>query len=529
MNLRSLTNQQKKWINFIPFFTLIFIIGFNNLSTNLVEGDEARILCHYLSNGVFDRYTFIQTGFDFFVRLFICHPSFYSLLLAVSFLCQVLSIFFMASVAVNLLNIDGKHLGFIALLSILSMPEIIWQSLYINPSAIALFFSSFSFWLFINLANNENTNSKKQFIFQFALAAFFLCLSFLFRWTHGLVLLSLLTLIIVFKRELFPKFIIYSLTGFIFFLLLLFLLLDNININNFLVGIKTLKLSANEFAEGNMRLNLLSNLIFFTPVFLFTFSRKSIFFYVSIFIGLFIIFPAIVPKYYNFNHIIFITLIGIAFQKIKNFQFYGRFIFMLILFLPWFLGVNIYSKSSAWGPKFEYQPISNKIDYSITKIGVSFQGMCIPTPEGIRSVGGYFHSLVKGNWRKLNSRFYEASLPILKLDSAIILKLDDNMFLEYRLLINGYEVSEKIFGNNKFVQFRKDHKEILIYQSNEKNINWIFIFKSKIYPYLKPKYFIITSLYSQVTSELKINDKSDNLLWKNYFYAEVKNHVNLKY
>ena len=85
----------------------------------------------------------------------------------------------------------------------------------------------------------------------------------------------------------------------------------------------------------------------------------------------------------------------------------GAYVMMVILLLiPWFVGVEAQVGDSSWGPGFEIKAYDRPYQEGMSLQPVLGPGLAFPTPEGPRPLYGHFYVLLGGQWRSFaNEQF----------------------------------------------------------------------------------------------------------------------------
>ncbi len=89
------------------------------------------------------------------------------------------------------------------------------------------------------------------------------------------------------------------------------------------------------------------------------------------------------------------------FTSQRRWQIFGSLALLVLLLVPWGIGVRVTRSGTAWGPGFELRTFDYKdvdgTDFELT-IGA---GAAFPTPEGPRPLYGHGYALLGGGWRNL--------------------------------------------------------------------------------------------------------------------------------
>jgi hypothetical protein len=113
------------------------------------------------------------------------------------------------------------------------------------------------------------------------------------------------------------------------------------------------------------------------------------------------------------------------FSEKTNWNIAFRVILVGLIMGPWIIGVETEQRDVSWGPGFQLKPFNRDDEgasYLTFRIGA---GTAMPTPEGIRPIGGHAFALLGGQWRDLHldgqeelesliNAAIEQNLPIVK-------------------------------------------------------------------------------------------------------------------
>lgn len=86
---------------------------------------------------------------------------------------------------------------------------------------------------------------------------------------------------------------------------------------------------------------------------------------------------------------------------------------VLLLALPWLLGLQVEKGDTAWGPGFEQKPYDRPAAEGLRGHVVAGTGSAFPTPEGPRPIYGYLDNLVLGQFRAFIQHLAEERLAVL--------------------------------------------------------------------------------------------------------------------
>jgi hypothetical protein len=135
-----------------------------------------------------------------------------------------------------------------------------------------------------------------------------------------------------------------------------------------------------------------------------------------------------------------------------------RAVLLVVAVGPWLIGVKVHSQDTQWGPGFEVRrPAGSDASTSILQddatrtIGIAgfrpawADGFAIATPEGPRPVGGYAAVLFGGRWRALVNSLDKERADLVRnaiQTGAPILQDDGNALIMVHLLGHGFVTTE---------------------------------------------------------------------------------------
>lgn len=422
----------------ILFYLLIFLyLFFFTLNCNYVEGDDASTILYHLcgrNSEIQKPYAAYNSGLDFVLahsglqteealRNFTFMLSFIS-----GFLALALLAIFLETLLKDSNSIAPKtRLVFYLLLPFI-LPDILFHSLIVNPSNISLVFLLLSLIWFIRFLKNERNSYLILSMVLFAI-------SIPFRWTMLTALPLYVGLFLYFHplqhysksiyRLLF-KIMAANLGGLILALCL-------INITGYdLSAMRDTITGTTEYiekSEVSLLAMLASGTAFLTPALLLLVSfsvfkiRKEnasngkAMWRISGFL-LLSISPFILLGFYPLYKymitllpiILLLCLFGFSYVMQSRWLKVG---FVMVLTLPWIVGIQIDAKGTFCGPGFELNTDKNLTSKSasssgnnpdtrveIEKVRPAFDsGFYMPMPEGPRPMYGYLYTIFGGDWK----------------------------------------------------------------------------------------------------------------------------------
>lgn len=146
----------------------------------------------------------------------------------------------------------------------------------------------------------------------------------------------------------------------------------------------------------------------------------------------------------------------------RRYLMLARVASVVVLALPWLVGIQFTSKDTLWGPAFQIRTVSqdsygdrtqNRVQnkgsdnrVSIANFSLDFAGgFAVPTPEGARPVGGHAFVLFSGEWLKFIAELDEERRKTvdLSLSSHLnILQDEGNSYLTTKLLEIGFVTAD---------------------------------------------------------------------------------------
>ncbi|RED38199.1 hypothetical protein DFQ10_11120 [Winogradskyella eximia] len=511
------------------YVLLFFILALTALNFNYVEGDDASTILHHTlgrDSNLQPVYSPYHSMIDTMLSLV---PSQnegtlrYVSVIA-SFLSGFFVLFFLAYLLKDKFLKHEEHLTFFLFVLPFIIPDILFNSLLINPANI-----SFALILLAHILFNKYLNSKRYLYLVLSVLLFGFGVSF--RWNNGFYLFVLfgiylldinnntkdLSILNQFKKSflIFPLFII-SVIGFI-----------QISGYSIFDIIDVYKYGSSYLEESDYSLLAMaaSAIPFITPAFLVLFILGIINCFIDKrFMPLLLLLIALIPYsllgIYPFYKYLICILIPIVFIQFYGFLSIKRKVFKIIIactiFLPWIFGLQLQS-NSAWGPGFEIKiKNSNSGDLhsfnpdkstKIEDVKIVFgSGMALPTPEGPRPLYGFGGVFLK-DWSQFiesNSNEREKAVKYALENKCNILQDVDHAYIFTKLSEKNlqmqipYSSTDKLYMRRKFTS-KKDTVFVDVFNNKTELFNLETMAKYR----QEGNCIIIYSSYSNIITKLK--------------------------
>ena len=507
----------------IPLFLFIYIFS---LTFYYVEGDDATsVLYHALGrNSAIQRpYSSYQGMMDVILSVL---PADETIVRVVAITIHAIFGIIFPMLIIMLArtfipeNKDKQYKGllFFTVLLPFIVPEFIFFGLYYQCSTIALSLILIAHLIF----KHTYKNYGKYNILKIGLAILIFSIGVCFRWDCGLYLFVILIDLLSANTNSLTKknkivktiselFIIASLCG---ACVLAFIYMEGYSVKDiFFIAQFSQQLLAREGHKFSWLINIGSSLSLFTPFIVATFIiGLCILLYKRKCLLLFLLVIAYLPTLKLFYSeainprrvintiplMIVICYIGFSYV-IEHFDTHKMMIgalVLLIVFIPWLIGIQIYSDATMWGPDFNVKRVTANGSFDegklldvdnrtvINKIKCSFLGSGFAVPfEGPRPVWGYFSVILGGKWRQLITNqneerdnmlavAHEKNLPILQQDFGVLMinnlvrkgyitndrkqqvEIDSNIFV--RRFYKGNDTVVFVYPRNNFETYILD-------------------------------------------------------------------------
>jgi|GEM_PF-6576747 len=478
-NFQEYLRNNLAWILLVvAFFALIYVFALTFIS---IDGDHAAALTYHLverNEDIQRPYFFYHGMMDVVVSLI---PAEYEAL-------ETWSVFITATAAVALvialitllfewlkqLNIPIKHRWLIALVILLASPEYFFFGLVFNPSAISMLLMIIAHLLLRRVVQGHHQQGKFSGMLwvQIVLSAVCFGLGTAFRWnigTYGAIIFMDVLLLhmqlheIKFAPGSIPKLFskpIFILVG--WGVLALVLAVVSIYLSGYDLTDIQLQLSNVENSYDGIGKSTAKNLLpFISPAFamisgigfLVLLYRRSLLI-LLFFIGAVLVAPVFVsgvPKQLlpAVPAVSLFAVVGFHFiwYQIENttLQRGMQGLFLIVLLVPWFVGVTIEEEDAQYGLWFEPMPYDRE---EITDEGVRFHigpGRAYNTPEGFRPLFGYSF-VFAGDWRDFmqeqNDFYHVIVQEAIDSDLPIVVTMYPNAYEVNRLIGLGYTTTD---------------------------------------------------------------------------------------
>lgn len=511
------------------YILLFFILALTALNFNYVEGDDASTILHHTlgrDSNLQPVYSPYHSMLDTMLSLV---PSqnegtLRYISVTASFLSGFFVIFFLAYLLKDKFLKYEEHLTYFLFLLPFFIPDILFNSLLINPANI-----SFALILLAHMLFNKYLNSKRYLYLVLSVLLFGFGVSF--RWNNGFYLFVLFGVYLLdinnntkgvsilnqFKKSflIFPLFII-SVVGFI--QISGYSIFDIIDVYKY--GSSYL-----EKSDYSLLAMAASAIPFITPVFLLLFILGIINClrdkrYMPLTLLLIALIPYFLLGIYPFYKYLICILVPLVFIQFYGFLSIKRKVFKTIIvcsvFLPWILGLQIQS-NSAWGPGFEMKiKNSNSNDLNsfnpdnstaIKQVKLNFgSGMAMPTPEGPRPLYG-FGKVFLTDWYQFietNNNEREMAVKYALENKCNILQDVDHAYIFTKLIEKKLQM-RKPYGSADNLYTRREF-------TSEKDTVFVDVFNNKTELFnfeIMTKYrqedncIVIYSSYSNIITKLK--------------------------
>jgi hypothetical protein len=425
---------------FLVYLLIYILLSLTALNFNYVEGDDASTLLYHLcgrDSKIQEPYAAYNSGFDFILSILQADEKIlrYSSV-SLSFLFGFVIMYLLKVLNFNLINLSHKNTLIFYFAIPFIIPDLLFNSLLINPTNISFSFGLLSLITFLNYLKRNNFNYAIISVITFGL-------SISFRWSMLMMAPVFLGVTIYYHHEalrnikeliqLTIKTIFFVSTGVIIGLVLIYV--TGYSLNNFF-EIMLWGRAYNKNAERSFFSMFASSSAFITPSLLFTlllaipFLLKKLLLsdtktYGLIIFGLLSFIPfTILGVHPNLKYSItllpfLMVLMTTGFIYLNTLK-YIKTIWVFSIIMPWVIGINLNLKGSFYGPGFGINNINTNSDIKITENNVDKRlniknftikktgGIYMPTPEGPRPLYGYGSVLFGGEWyRQIDILFQE--------------------------------------------------------------------------------------------------------------------------
>ena len=453
------------------FSAIYLLLLFFTLNLNYIEGDDANTVLHHAMgrdanfqpvysayHSMFDTLlSLLQTENETFLRKFSIVISFSS------------GLFFLILISQLILTKTHKdkrrQTFYILMLLPFIVPELLFNSLLVNPSLVSMVFILLSHILLLNYL-------RKDRVVLLMLSLFLFGFGVSFRWINGFYLFVLFGDFILNEKQINTKLfnlnrVVKSLKIFPFYIVsvISFIWISGYSPQGIANTVKTVA-SYIEGSEVSYLALIATSISFLTPAFLLLLvlgiieSIKTKSFRILVWLGIallpfFVIgfFPSLK---YLMPILLVVFLISInGFILIKNRAL--KLGVVVLIFIFWFVGVQINSNST-WGPGFELKikndnlNLTNSFNPDKSLIIKNFKpvigsGMAMPTLEGPRPVYG-FGAVLLYDWKDFVSSHNKERMAAVRFseeNNCRILQDVKHAFIYSKLKEIGYTTEDEYF------------------------------------------------------------------------------------
>lgn len=490
-------------LKYSPYILLAITFGFN-VSWNISDHDDGLTLAYHAfgrDSDVQKVYGFYDSMCDYLLGFL---PQNYYLVFATmittSFLFSLLNVFLLKKITTLVTSLKPCYVDAAALVFLLAMPEYLYMCFSFKSIAISLFFILLSFYILIS------PKVKINFFEKILLSAIVFGLGVSFRWNllqFGLVVFVSFAYHLK-KINLLSLFRSLLLAG-VWGGLSLLASLTWIYVSGYSLGeiIQTI-VWGKEYAlntDFSFIVRVADSTVFLTPAsvlliaigiyHVFTNFNKNtlslLIFFISIISYLYI---GMIPsfKYLSLLWLLYFLLfsygIFVLYHSKKNKILIIAF--SLLLFTPWFIGVQINTDTTNWGPgmniKIERSSSQNneRVDdrFNLDNMNIVFkEGFALPTSEGIRPLYGHFYALFGGKLKRLDKELNQNAVDVItyaKENHAKIFVDRMHPYLFAAFFKNGYRTSSP-YKSKGFLterEYKNDYDDVVreVRFNNPKNL-----------------------------------------------------------
>lgn len=510
------------------FFLYVFALNFN-----YIEGDDARTILYH----VFGRDADFQPPYSPYHSMLDTVLSLIkttnetvlrTFAIFLSFLFGLLSLIFMAKILAEKFVDKKAQLVSVLVLIPFIIPDILFNSFIINPTIISFAIILLShIFLLKYLKNNK--------IFYFILSVIFFGFGVSFRWSNGFYLFVLFGYFILNDTLILKELVSYkrlkkSLVLFPFYVIsvIVFIQISGYSIID-IFKVFAYGTSYMDDKEHSL-LSLASAAIpFVTPALVLLFLMGMVYcirtrLYMPIALLILALVPyvvlGIVPIYKYVITVVVPLLVILIYGYLSITNKALKIGIYLIIFIPWFFGIQIES-NSAWGPGFEVKAIQNNDinaknfnpdkSTSIEHVKVVFgSGMAVPTSEGPRCLYG-FGQVVFKNWNRFlsdNNLERELAVNYAIENNCNILQDVNHSFIASKLCEQGYDTKDRLNASNNMGvhrTFTKNSSQVSIdVLENKKALFNRELMEAYL---IKNKQVVVYSSYTNIITKLKATYK----------------------
>ena len=508
------------------YVLLFFILGLTALNFNYVEGDDATTIIHHVfgrNNDFQPVYSPYHSMLDSILSLLPTQNEITLRTISIggSFIAGFFVLIFIAKILTDTFPKEKNKLGVFLVVIPFIIPDVLFNSLIINPANI-----SFAILLLSHIFFNKYLKSQRYLFLIFSVLLFGLGVSF--RWNNGFYLFVLFGVFIlnqINNKENFLKQLKKSFLVFPFFIISVigFIQISGYSIFDIIAVYKSGS-SYLDNAEFSKLAMLASAISFLTPAFVLLFILGLIScFRRKIYFPLYLLVIALIPylllgvfPYYKYMlcalvPVFFIQMYGFLSLKRKVF----KIIMVSVIFIPWIIGLQIQS-NSAWGPGFEILMKGSNFEdlesfnpdnsTAIKNVRLNLgSGMAMPTPEGPRPLYG-FGGVFLADWYAFiesNNEEREEAVKYALENRCHILQDVDHAYILSKLSEKNLQMQKPYSSTDKlFIRREFTNEEDKVYVDVFHNKTKLFNLETMSRYRQEDNCIVIYSSYSNIITKL---------------------------
>lgn len=475
--IKNLPSKRRTWVLIIVFSFMI--VDIFSLTFIAIDGDHADSLTYHLFGRNPDMHLPFASYHGMIDILLTTLPDDEYLLTVVTFLVSSISIM-MLVVGIMMLVFDwvgiltSQQKSFTVALALIALPEFFYLGLVYHPTIIATLFVVISHILLRKMVRKNYGFGLPLLLRLFVTAAIF-GFGIAFRWNvipyGGIIFIDILTYDIDQKTDhqfrkvslgqAFQSLFAYALWGLsALFFTLIFIRISGYGIDD-IIHVFNNPYFDEAFFTVDLR-TLLTLLPLITPATLICGSIGFILLVVRRnWLVLIVVFslatvvpwiPQAAPKLLVTGFPAIVLCIIVGFTALwyelggKILKPLSRITLLLLLVVPWFVGIRVMSEGSAWGPGFEYRAYDREETEGVELSFTIGAGAAIQTPEGERPIFGHAFVLLGGEWRSYSNSFakdvYSIADYAIETDLPILVISWPETFVVNRLLELGFTTED---------------------------------------------------------------------------------------
>lgn len=487
--------QTSLWI-----LVVVLMFGFvyiRSLTFVFVDGDDATSIAYHLlgrNPDLQSPYSTYQGMMDTVLSLIPSDPILLKYIpLGITSLSTVVTAILMLALAFECGKYESRSNAFfiwIAIAVLLSIPEIFYFGLVYLPTMVAMCLVLIAHWL-MKWGNNPTIESNRRII-STVLSLVIFGFGTAFRWNVGtyaaVIVMDIWINLFRWETSLSRRFLIGLGWGILAVVTsLLMIKFSGYGYSGFVDSLQTIQrvmnqagtlTSTNEAGLGEILLRFsLSVSSELTPAFMLFASLGFILLvqkrdpsWMVVLMGLLICLPWLKSggtKYLivSLPGLIYCYVVGLTFiweyisrNRLRKVQYLAV---VLLIVLPWIIGVRTTREGSAWGPAFELRPYSDNLAADPKVEFVFGSGTAFPVPGGYRALYGHGYVLWGGEWRNLVTKMdlerQNAVHSALSLDLPLVATSWSPDYYLYYLYAMGFKTTDSAdrLSDNIFMSERR--------------------------------------------------------------------------